>query len=204
MNNIFKGILLAAVISFAATGKLIAQELNQGLSFVNFKFDASGKMNASAFATAYNMYTESGNDDLAKAKSDLKAKRMYLKSLKANNRASADFSRSFAGIKNAEWQTQKEAIVATYYENEVKNYVVYDKNGRWVRNMAYLFPDRIPEMLRKNITKAYPDFTINMVLEVTDQDVKFQLVYLENANMIKHVCVCNNEMQVTDQYRKAK
>lgn len=204
MNKIFKVLLIAATVLPATSGKLSAQELNQGLSFLNFKFDPQVQMNANAFAEAYSLYTDSGNNGLAKAKFDLRAKRMYFKSMKASNRASKDFNRTFKGMINPEWQIEKVAIVASYSQNEIRNYVVYDKSGRWVRSMAYLFPDKIPASLRKNITSAYPDYTLNMVLEVSEQGVNYSVAYLESANRIKHVCIYNNEMDVITEYLKDK
>ncbi|MEO6914413.1 MAG: hypothetical protein ABI151_01190 [Chitinophagaceae bacterium] len=204
MNKIIRVLLFAAALSYAATSKLNAQELNQGLSFLKIKFDPLMGMNLSSLTVAYNMYTESGNDDLAKAKSDLKAKKLYLKTLKASNRASVDFSRSFKEIEKADWQVNKDAIVASFVRNEIRHYIIYDKNGRWVRNMAYFFPNRLPEILKKDVNHAFPDYTINMALEITESNIGMYIVYLENESTIRHVSYCNNEILELDEFRKMK
>lgn len=201
---ILRVILVAAALTYAATGKLNAQEMNKGLSFLKLKIDPQFNLNTNAFSVASSMYSESGNDELAKAKSDFKAKKLYFKMVKASNRASADFGKSFRKITDPEWQVQKDAIVATFIDNEIKTFVVYDKAGRWVRNMSYLFPNRIPELLMKDISRQYPEYTINMALEITEYNAKYHIMYLESQNFIKHVCVYGNQVEETLEFKKIK
>lgn len=204
MNRTLKMLLSVTMIISTTAINLHAQAQDRSVSFLDVKIDPSVKLNPRSFKTAFEIFNESGNDELAKARSEIKAKKVYMKALKAGNRANVDFSKNFPKVKNVEWQVSQSVIVASFTENEIRNYVVYDKNGTRVRTMSYLFPDRMPRQLVHEVSGAYPDHKINMALEIAERDLNVYIVYLESENFIKHICVHDGQMENVFEIKKVK
>ena len=183
-------------------GTLQAQKLSS--EFIHFtpSLEAYIEDNASAEIFDPGYFTGAGNNEVKKAKSELKEKKLLLKTVRSTSRASENFKKNFSEIPDAAWTVQKEAIVATFFKQEVRHNIVYDGSGRWIRNISYLSPVQTPKSVIRDVSYAYPAYKATSAVEIEEHGLSFHIVTIENEDTIRWIVVGKDDMNIGREWKK--
>ena len=121
---------------------------------------------------------------------------------KADLKALKNFDRQFKGEANVNWYTGKETITASTTLNGKQVTVVYNKKGRWLRNMYRYDESRLPRDVRHTVKRVYYDFAITIVQEIREGINTFYVIHLEDKTDYKQVCVFEGEIHMIREFKK--
>ena len=121
------------------------------------------------------------------------------KSSKMASRAVKDFQKSFKNVANANWfATAEGGFVASFKENEIKNGVYYNNNGRWMHTIKRYSEQQLPKSIRHMVKSTYYDYDIICAEEIeVNQQVIF-LVHVKGKNNSKTIRISDDEMEVIE------
>ncbi|MDB5192223.1 MAG: hypothetical protein JWQ96_1786 [Segetibacter sp.] len=175
-----------------------------GISFLS---TITTTTNAQLFA-ANSSYKLPGNTTshaetkLAVTKEDVKDAKAAAKLAKANLNALSNLKSQFKGAANVKWSIETETITACFNQNEIQTRVVYDKKGRWIRNMHVYDESKMPVDVRALVKRSeFYDYKIAFVQQFKEYDLQFYLVHLEKDGNYKQLCVCEGEYKVIKEFK---
>ncbi len=121
-----------------------------------------------------------------------------------NLKAVKDFKKSFAGAKNESWEKIKDGYIAMFSQGSVQTTVGYNAKGKWMYNILRYDESKLPRDVRAQVKSTYYDCTITQVDEIHYQDKVTYLVHMQDANTWKIIRVCDGDMDVYQDFDKAK
>ncbi len=201
MKKILSILFSAAMSASALTNNVNAQVADKNyLAYADklkvYLANFEEKSNESAAA--------SNKDDVKAAKANLKALKANLKALKANNRAAEDFKREFKDAGNVSWTVENNAIVGSFFKDDIRTNVVYNKNGRRIHSLMYCTEKNIPETIKSTVANTYPGYNVTLSVEVHEAGLIFHIVQIENETTYKQIGVYNGDVNEIQEYIKAK
>ena len=194
MKKIIINLATVAIFYVVIPGNINAQNLK------DYSYSVIAKNTGNDFAN-----TQNSSITGPVTKAGIVSMKAELKAARANYRATENFNKQFKNISNVNWMADNNAIVATFSNADgMFSRVVYDKAGKWLYTVLNYLEKDAPEdvnSLMKNNFKAY---TIKLVQEVMQGDVKLYKVHLENDHKIKQVLVCDGVVTEYEEFTKAR
>jgi len=120
-----------------------------------------------------------------------------------NNRALRDFKKSFPKAEGEEWSQLKDGWLVTFKQDDVRRRVVYNSRGDWQFSIYYYGENRLPTDVRATVKSQYFDYSITGVEEVHVGDKVAYLVHMQDEKTWKLVRVCDDTMDVLEDFNKA-
>jgi hypothetical protein len=121
---------------------------------------------------------------------------------KADQKALKNFDRQFKSKANVKWHIGIETITASTIRDGKQVTVVYDKKGRWLRNMYSYDESKLPRDVRHTVKSVYYDFAITTVQEIREGMDTFYVIHLEDKTDYKQVCVYEGEIHMIREFQK--
>ncbi|HMI61420.1 MAG TPA: hypothetical protein VK518_10935 [Puia sp.] len=121
-------------------------------------------------------------------------------------KALRDFSRTYKGIGDAQWIQLKEGgFVCEFTDKMILSRVIYDKKGNWLHTIAGYGGDKLAKDKRAMVRSTYYDYDITYVDEIDlPGNKKVYLIHLQDEKSIKIIRICNDEMEMIEEYEKSK
>ena len=115
-----------------------------------------------------------------------------------------DFNKIFKGADKVDWSGIKHGFLAKFENNGVKTRAYYDMKGRLSATITTYGEDKLPKEIRKQVRSTYYDYSIYLVNEVTVGDKTAYLVSIQDEETIKTIRVMDDEMDVYEDFKKAR
>jgi hypothetical protein len=106
------------------------------------------------------------------------------------------FKKTYKNISNEKWYIISNGYLAEFTIHDIKNRVVYDRNGSSCFYIQYYNEKKFPDKLTKIVKPFYYDYTIASVEEVQVSDKVFYIVHLQNETSLKTLRVTDDEMEL--------
>jgi hypothetical protein len=121
-------------------------------------------------------------------------------------KALRDFSRNYKGIDDALWMQLKEGgFVCEFTDKMILSRVIYNSKGNWVHTIAGYGGDKLAKEVRSMVRSTYYDYDITYVDEIDlPGNKKVYLIHLQDEKSIKIIRICNDEMEMIEEYEKLK
>jgi len=120
---------------------------------------------------------------------------------KSGVRAMKDLAARFTNASVANWFEGNNVISASVIENGIKNSVLYDKKGRWLRTIKSYDETKMPADIRELVRRSkYFDSDILYVWEVQKWDSLYYVVHLQNKKTVNEIVVYDNEITLLKSY----
>jgi len=122
---------------------------------------------------------------------------------KAGFKAMKDISARFTNTSDVKWFVVNNAIFATVIDDGIKNSILYDKRGHWVRTIRNYDESKMPADIRETVKRSkYFDDSITQVFEIQEGNILFYLVSLEDKKTFKQVVVYDGEVTLFKAFSK--
>lgn len=139
-----------------------------------------------------NSNVEDINNNYKNSKSKMKAEFKLFKA----------FNRDYKNDKDVKWFVEPKIISATFTRDDIKNNVVYDSEGRWLRTVKTYNENKLNPVTREIVKSKYAHYEISEVLEIEDGETKCYFIYLEGDSTFKVVKIMDGEVHIYRQYKK--
>jgi len=128
-------------------------------------------------------------------------------SYKLNNisiRATRDLLSRYKNAGNTLWYKVDNGLIAKFVSGEKSLTITYTSAGRWLYTITGYDEKSMPKEVRSIVKRTYYDFDIVHVAEVQVPDTKshIYLVYVQDAEQINVLRICDGEMQVLYDYTR--
>jgi len=121
---------------------------------------------------------------------------------KAGHKALKNFNKQFEDGPDVKWFTGEETITASMKRDGKGMTIVFDRHGRWLRNMYHYSEAKMPRDVRHTIKTVYYDFDITLVQEIKEGRDTFYVVHLEDKDQYKQVCVFEGAIHILKEFTK--
>lgn len=110
-------------------------------------------------------------------------------------------STSYAAAKNSTASDNGYTLQSVVDGHETT--AAFDKNGNWVYTIHRYTPDNLDKNIITKIKDGYDKYSINGMqkIEQPGQDTVY-VAYLENATTVKTIRICNDEVELVQDYSK--
>lgn len=121
-----------------------------------------------------------------------------------NAKAVRNFTRQFKQAPDAEWYKVNNGYTALFKSGDVQNRIFYSKRGNWLYTIKYYSETSLPKTVRAQVKSTYYDYAIVGITEVElVNEPTVYLVHMTDDETYKIVSVCNEEMSIVDDFKKA-
>ena len=144
----------------------------------------------------------SNSEDLAKAKSSYRTSKAYLKSQKANFRASRNFNDSYRNAQGVDWTKTENAMFATFKEDGVKTRVTYDKNGYWMNTLVFMPISKLPDGIYSIARNGYRKDKFNQAFHIRNREMEYYIIQTEDEKTFKQIAVYNDHLILIKKWYK--
>jgi hypothetical protein len=122
-----------------------------------------------------------------------------------NTRAMRDFVSRFNNVTDEVWHKSKDYYIAVFIRDSVHYRVMYSSRGDLSFIMKYYEEPKLDRDVRAQVKSVYYDYQIFIVQEIDSPDnPAVYIINLQGANDWKKIKLCNNEMEVIEEYKKGK
>ncbi|HTQ65187.1 MAG TPA: hypothetical protein VMI12_10335 [Puia sp.] len=119
-----------------------------------------------------------------------------------NSKALRDFKKNFKNVTNEVWYSVPGGYDAEFTEDDIKNSVVYNKEGRWEYTIQRYGEDKLPDEIRSIVKSQYYDYSISTVDEIHVDQKPIYIVHMQDKDSWKNVRVYDGEMTVIEDFNK--
>jgi hypothetical protein len=121
-----------------------------------------------------------------------------------NEKLIQSFKENFPNAQEVSWQELPEAYVVNFVEDGVRNNIIYQKDGTFLRASRYYQEKNLPYYLLINIKKKYTDKKIFSVTEISTISHIEYYIKLEDAKVLMTIRVdSDGNLDMVEKYRKA-
>jgi hypothetical protein len=120
-----------------------------------------------------------------------------------NIKAKRNFAKSFQDITDEKWYRIKGGYFASFKRSNIKTEVYYNNRGTWLYNLLIYQEGELPSLVRNLVKSEYRDYSILTTFECQFFDRPVYIIKMKNTNTCKTVMVCDNEMQVIEEFTNA-
>jgi hypothetical protein len=119
-----------------------------------------------------------------------------------NFQADKHFRHTFKNATDEKWSKKRDGYRVSFFDNDVRVVVDYDKKGRWVSTVKNYDEALLSKEIADAVMTAFLGYSIVRVIEIQTKKALVHLVKIENKTLLKTVRVINGEMDVIEEYRK--
>ena len=131
-----------------------------------------------------------------------------LKELRRNDvsiRAQRNFLKEYKNVTDARWVISGNGLLAAYFTDEgIVTRRYYNRKGVYEYMIRYYNEDKLPQRVRHLVRSEYYDFSIFQVTEVSVDGNIAYIIDIEDKASWKAIKVLDNEMEVVNEFSKAK
>lgn len=113
------------------------------------------------------------------------------------------FNENFKDAMDPKWLKMNENYFVTFISGDVKNNVLFRKNGRIIYHMQFGTEKNLPDDVRQQIQAVYADYEITRAVLVKVEDRSIWVVNLEGLKKLVIVSVENGELSEAKSYTKS-
>jgi hypothetical protein len=138
-------------------------------------------------------------------KKDVKELKARLREAKANNKVTGYVNNHFKDVSDLQIfgaTATSELILAKFTMYKKSARAVYDKKGNWLYTIINYQEDDLPGNVKSLVNSRFKEYSITLVQEISEGDITFYKVFLENCRNAKQVLVYNDEVTVFLDYVK--
>ena len=118
-------------------------------------------------------------------------------------KAARDFTKTYKNATYVNWYRSGDGFVAYFIPaNDVKTKVYYDKKGNYQCKVRSYAEDKLSPEIRHLVKSNYYDFNIFRVTEIQAKNKTAFIIQLEDNTSWKTIKVVDDEMEVTNDYKK--
>lgn len=117
-------------------------------------------------------------------------------------KAVRNFIKEYKNVSNVKWFESEDGFVVYFNMDGIKTKVYYDKKGNYECKVRNYYENRLLSEVRHLVKSNYYDFSIYCVVEISANDKTAYVVKLESKTSWKTIKIVNNEMEVTQDYKK--
>lgn len=110
------------------------------------------------------------------------------------------FSEAFAGVTGVQWSVVVSGYMAQFTANGVVTRDFYDAKGNWRYTIKYYDGKQLTAGVASTVRSVYYDYAILSVQEVVLANKTIYLVNIEGDKKLKTIRVCNDEVEVMNEY----
>jgi hypothetical protein len=119
------------------------------------------------------------------------------------SKAYKSFRRFYPGVSDEKWMSEKDHYFVTFSQNDIKNKVVFTRNGRIDYTLKMYYEKDLPSSVRRSVKSAYFDYDITNVQELVVKNNRIYLVKITDGKSWKTIRVQNGELEEIEYYVKA-
>jgi hypothetical protein len=157
-------------------------------------------------------FTQAQNAEINFAKNEKKANKGVIEQPEFQSSTAAinevnikslkDFSRSCRNAENVHWFVSPSGSCVYYSENGKNGKRVYNKKGSFIYDMLSYSEEHLPFAIRDRVKQTfYLDYNITHVQEMHIERKIIYLVQIEDKTTWKQVRICDDEMDVVDEFK---
>lgn len=199
MKKVISSIVIAIIISTAMPHNVQAQDYALSTMPIRKTFIQPEE---STLDTTVTLETTKLKLENSTSKSMKEVKRAA-REFKQFNRLSKNFEARFKGASNVIWDKHETGFNGFFTKDGLRNMVCYSKYGYLLNSMVTYYEDRLDKSIKRIIKDAYEDYKILLVNEVRQDGITVYVVTIENEKNIKLVTVCEGEINIYKEYKKA-
>lgn len=134
------------------------------------------------------------------------ADKMALESMKSiNTKMHNHFSKNFKNATEIRIRPEADHTQISFKENGISNSVQYSSKGKWKYSLRTYDESKLSDNIRNDVEVAYPGYKVfGFVNEVDVLNKTATLVMIENRDSWKRVRVVDNDIDIYEEYKKAK
>lgn len=122
-----------------------------------------------------------------------------------NTRAMRDFVSRYNNVTDEVWHKSNNNYIAVFIRDSVHYRVMYNSHGDLSYVMKYYEEPQLDRTVRATVKSVYYDYSIFIVQEIESPDAPtVYIINLQGATEWKKIKVVNNDMEVLEEYKKAR
>jgi len=121
-------------------------------------------------------------------------------------RALKNFADNYKNVSGATWMKVKSGFCVRFISDDIRTTISYDSKGHWASSIKYYNEEKMRHDVRHTVKSTYYDYNIVYTQEIETADTKGMptyLVCLQDKTNIKIVRICDGEMSVWKEYKRA-
>ena len=122
-----------------------------------------------------------------------------------NTRAMRDFVSRYNNVTDEVWHKSNNSYIAVFIRDSVHYRVMYNSHGDLSYVIKYYEEPKLDRDIRATVKSVYYDYSIFIVQEIESPDAPtVYIINLQGATDWKKIKLVNNDMEVLEEYKKAK
>lgn len=119
-----------------------------------------------------------------------------------NAQATRNFMRDYKNTADVKWFEAGDGLVVYFTIEGVKTKVYYTKKGNYECRVRSYYENNLAPAVRHLVKSTYYDFNIYCITEINASGKTAYFLNLESKTSWKMIKVVDNEMEVTQEYKK--
>lgn len=121
-------------------------------------------------------------------------------------RALRNFADTYRNVSGESWMKVKDGFSVRFTSDDIRTSILYDNKGYLVGSIKYYSEEKMSREIRHIVKSTYYDYNIIYAQEIETPDTKGMPTYiicLQDNTDIKMVRICDDEMSVWKEYKRA-
>jgi hypothetical protein len=121
-------------------------------------------------------------------------------------RALKNFADTYKNVSGESWMKIKGGFSVRFISDDMRTSILYDNKGYWVGSIKYYSEEKMPREVRHIVKSTYYDYNIVYTQEIETTDTKglpTYIICLQDKTNIKMIRICDGEMSVWKEYKRA-
>lgn len=123
--------------------------------------------------------------------------------VEVSTKAIRNFLKQFKNAEDVHWYNVNDGIIVCFTQDGIQKRADYTRKGIWLHSLRSYPAKFLPEGIKTNVKYAFIDFNITWVNEIQTPNEIIYRIIIEDANHIKVIRICNDELKVLEEYIKS-
>jgi hypothetical protein len=108
------------------------------------------------------------------------------------------FHKHFSLVTGESWFKTEEGYLVSFIQHSIHHRAYFDSRGDFLYSLQYYTGAAISRELVEEVEKKYPDYHIAVVTEISDGEMTFYVLKIENSSSVKTLSLCEGKMEIME------
>jgi hypothetical protein len=115
-----------------------------------------------------------------------------------NIHAYRQFRKMFPQVSDERWVKNSDGYIVSFVQNSLRSQVHFNPKGAFLYTVRNYGERDMPADLSLAIKKKYPDFRINVITEIMNDERTLYLVKIENHFSVRTISIVDGKMEIIE------
>jgi uncharacterized membrane protein YkoI len=106
------------------------------------------------------------------------------------------FKNKFPSAKNIDWMKSKKFYEVIFFQDRAEKKARFDSAGNWIETKSLIFPENVPEKIRKRALDKFPDCQFNDVSKIENNRGEVYYKLIVTTDQVNYLVKINESLNI--------